>query len=222
MSLTKRLLHIFPRCSAIKVTHTSGDRNSVPIAQALLTQVDRSTPNLQLLEIASGSGQHVGFLAPLMPNITFQPTEHLGVHFDSIGAYADDCPTGNIRAPFHADISRDPKDWEIPQAPGSYDYMFNCNMMHISPWICSIGLFRAAGQLLKRGGRMFTYGPFAENRFLSPQSNLDFDLTLRERNPNWGVRDIIDLNVVAAENGIKLEKIVEMPSDNKLLTWLKL
>ncbi|XP_016962217.1 UPF0585 protein CG18661 isoform X2 [Drosophila biarmipes] len=208
--------------SAVKVTHASGDRNSAPIAEALLGQVDRSTPNLQLLEIASGSGQHVGFLAPLMPNITFQPTEHEGAHFDSIGAYVADCPTQNIRAPFHADISRDPKDWEIPQAPESYDYMFNSNMMHISPWICSIGLFRAAGQLLKKGGRMFTYGPYAENRYLGPQSNWDFDQYLRKRDSSWGVRDIMDLKVVAEENGMQLEKIVEMPSNNKFLTWLKL
>ncbi|KAH8352314.1 hypothetical protein KR084_003390, partial [Drosophila pseudotakahashii] len=222
-SLTKRLVHIFPRCSfPSKITHASADRNSQPISEALLSQVDRSTPNLQLLEIASGSGQHAGFLAPLMPNITFQPTEVQKAHFSSICAYAEDCPTRNIRAPFYVDISRDPKDWEEPPEPGSYDYMFNSNMMHITPWICSIGLFRTATQLLKKGGRMFTYGPYAQDRYLGPQSNWDFDIGLRQRNPDWGVRDILDLKVVAADNGMQLEKITEMPANNKVLTWLKL
>ncbi|XP_070067622.1 UPF0585 protein CG18661 isoform X2 [Drosophila takahashii] len=208
--------------SASKITHSSADRNSQPISEALLAQVDRSTPNLQLLEIASGSGQHVGFLAPLMPNIIFQPTEAQRGHFSSICAYAEDCPTKNIRAPFYVDISWDLTDWEEPPEPASYDYMFNSNMMHITPWICSIGLFRAAGQLLKMGGKMFTYGPYAENRILGPKSNWDFDIMLRQRDPDWGVRDIIDLKVVATDNGMQLEKITEMPSNNKLLTWLKL
>ncbi|XP_017121113.1 UPF0585 protein CG18661 isoform X1 [Drosophila elegans] len=222
MSLTKRLLHIFPRCSFAKRSHPSADRNSQPISEALLSQVDRSTQNLQLLEIASGSGQHVGFLAPLLPNITFQPTEYERGQFESISAYAQDCSTGNIRAPLHVDISRDPKDWENPPVPASYDYMFNSNMMHISPWICSIGLFHAAGQLLKKGGRMFTYGPYAQDGVLAPQSNVDFDWSLRQRDSSWGVRDIRDLKVLAAQNGLQLEKLTEMPSNNKFLTWLKL
>lgn len=221
-SLTKRLLHIHPRCSFSKRSHPSADRNSQPISEALLSQVDKTTENLQLLEIASGSGQHAGFLAPLLPNITFQPTEYERNQFGSIAAYAGDCPTRNIRPPFHVDITRDPGDWEAPPAPASYDYMFNSNMMHISPWACSIGLFRAAGQLLKKGGRMFTYGPYAQDGILVPQSNVDFDRSLRQRDASWGVRDIKDLKVLAAENGLQLEKLVEMPSNNKFLTWLKL
>ncbi|KAH8410028.1 hypothetical protein KR009_004267, partial [Drosophila setifemur] len=220
-SLTKRLLHIFPRCSFAKRSHPSADRNSQPIAEALVAQVDRERPNLQLLEIASGSGQHAGFLAPLLPNISFQPTEYERGHFDSIAAYAGDCSTKNILAPLHADITRHPRDWEAPPAPDSYDYMFNSNMMHISPWECSIGLFRAAGQLLKKGGRMFTYGPYAQDGILAPQSNVDFDQSLRHRDPSWGVRDIKDLKVLAQDNGLQLERIVEMPSNNKFLTWLK-
>ncbi|KAH8333990.1 hypothetical protein KR059_005122 [Drosophila kikkawai] len=220
--LTNRLLHIFPRSSFAKRTHPSADRNSQPISEALLAQVDRESKNLQLLEIASGSGQHAGFLAPLLPNITFQPTEYERQQLDSIAAYAKDCPTGNIRAPFCVDITQDPRDWEVPPTPGSFDYMFNSNMMHISPWSCSLGLFRAAGQLLKKGGRMFTYGPYAQDGVLVPQSNVDFDRSLRSRDASWGVRDIKDLKAVALENGLELEKLVEMPSNNKFLTWLKL
>ncbi|XP_017095722.2 UPF0585 protein CG18661 isoform X1 [Drosophila bipectinata] len=222
MSLTKRLLHISLLCSYAKRTHPSADRNSQPISEALLAQVDRQKKDLKLLEIASGSGQHAGYLAPLLPNISFQPTEFERSQFDSISAYAGDCATGNIRLPFYVDVTRDPKEWEGPPAPASYDYFFNSNMMHISPWECSVGLFRAAGQLLKRGGRMFTYGPYAQDGILTPQSNVDFDRSLRGRDPSWGVRDIKDLKVLAQENGMQLEKIVDMPSNNKFLTWLKL
>ncbi|XP_034668167.1 UPF0585 protein CG18661 isoform X1 [Drosophila subobscura] len=223
MSLMKRLLHTSIRCSrSMKSTHPSADRNSQPIADALVAQVDRATPNLQLLEIASGSGQHAGFLAPFLPNISIQPTENAREMFSSITAYAADCVTGNIRAPLHVDITREPGQWEAPPQKASYDYIFNSNMMHISPWACSVGLFRAAGLLLKQGGKMFTYGPYAQDGVLQPQSNVDFDRSLRQRNASWGVRDIKDLKVLATEHGLRLEKQMEMPSNNKFLTWLKL
>ncbi|SPP85842.1 UPF0585 protein CG18661 isoform X2 [Drosophila guanche] len=207
---------------SMKSTHPSADRNSQPIAEALVAQVDRATPNLQLLEIASGSGQHAGFLAPFLPNISIQTTENAREMFPSIAAYAADCATGNIRAPLHVDITRDPGQWEVPPQNASYDYIFNSNMMHISPWACSVGLFRAAGLLLKQGGKMFTYGPYAQDGVLQPQSNVDFDRSLRQRNASWGVRDIKDLKVLATEHGLRLEKQVDMPSNNKFLTWLKL
>ncbi|XP_034097285.1 UPF0585 protein CG18661 isoform X1 [Drosophila albomicans] len=220
MSLTqplKRLLHTtFLLRSAIKRTHPSADSNSQPISEALLAQVNKQTPQLRLLEIASGSGQHAGYLAPLMVNISYQTTEYERREFDSIAAYAADCVTGNICAPLFVDISQDLSDWEAKTLehvkPASYDYMLNCNMMHISPWNCSIGLFRAAGQLLKPGGKLFTYGPYAHDGQLTHQSNVDFDANLRSRNAEWGIRE---------SNGLKLSRITEMPSNNKFVTWLK-
>ncbi|XP_034097286.1 UPF0585 protein CG18661 isoform X2 [Drosophila albomicans] len=202
--------------SAIKRTHPSADSNSQPISEALLAQVNKQTPQLRLLEIASGSGQHAGYLAPLMVNISYQTTEYERREFDSIAAYAADCVTGNICAPLFVDISQDLSDWEAKTLehvkPASYDYMLNCNMMHISPWNCSIGLFRAAGQLLKPGGKLFTYGPYAHDGQLTHQSNVDFDANLRSRNAEWGIRE---------SNGLKLSRITEMPSNNKFVTWLK-
>ncbi|EDW75666.2 uncharacterized protein Dwil_GK23994 [Drosophila willistoni] len=205
-----------------KLHYPSADRNSQPIAEALLAQIDRQSPNLKLLEIASGSGQHTGYLAALLPNISFQPTEYDKGLFSSITAYVQDCVTGNINPPIHVDISQDVKQWKVQFPTSSYDYMFNSNMMHISPWTCSIGLFRAAGELLKSGGKLFTYGPYAQDGDLTPQSNVDFDQGLKRRDPTWGVRDIRDLKQLADANGLKLEKLVDMPSNNKFLTWLKL
>lgn len=212
--------------SAIKATHPSADRNSQPISEALLSQVDKQTPNLRLLEIASGSGQHAGFLAPLLPNISFQTTEYARENFESISAYVADCATRNICPPLFVDISQELQQWEADTLqlvkPRSYDYMLNCNMMHISPWNCSVGLFGAAGQLLKPGGILFTYGPYAQDGQLTPQSNVDFDADLKRRNSTWGIRDIRDLKLLADTNGLKLDRVTDMPSNNKFLTWLKL
>lgn len=211
--------------SALKRTHPSADRNSRPISEALLAQVDTQTTNLMLLEIASGSGQHAGFLAPLLPNVTFQPTEYERKDFASISAYAADCSTGNICRPLFLDISQEMLQWEPKtlekMKPTSFDYMLNCNMIHISPWLCSVGLFDAAGQLLKPGGKLFTYGPYAQDGHLSPQSNVNFDIELKRRNADWGIRDIRDLKQLAKTQDLRLEQIIDMPSNNKFLTWVK-
>ncbi|KAH8402921.1 hypothetical protein KR222_000383, partial [Zaprionus bogoriensis] len=221
----KRLFHVTMLRSAAKRTHPSADRNSRPISEALLAQVDKQTPQLRLLEIASGSGQHAGFLAPLLPNISFQTTEYERADFASIDAYVADCATGNICRPLYVDISQELAQWEAGTLeqlkPASFDYMLNCNMMHISPWACSIGLFRAAGQLLKPGGKMFTYGPYAQDGQLTPQSNVDFDADLKRRNSTWGIRDISELKQLAEASGLSLERVTDMPSNNKFLTWLK-
>ncbi|XP_017854763.1 UPF0585 protein CG18661 isoform X2 [Drosophila busckii] len=210
---------------SIKRTHPSADRNSQPISRVFIAQVDKKTPDLQLLEISSGSGQHCGYLAPLFANITFQPTEYERANFPSIEAYAADCATGNIKNPLFVDISQELHQWEpatLEQLkPASFDYVFNSNMMHITPWECSEGLFRAAGQLLKPGGKLFIYGPFAWYGQLTPQSNVDFDADLKRRNDAWGLRDMKDIEQLAFLNGLKINQTVDMPSNNKFLTWVK-
>lgn len=95
-------------------------------------------------------------------------------------------------------------------------------MIHITPWVCSVGLFSAAGQLLKPSGKMFTYGPYAHDNHLAPQSNVNFNTELKRRHADWGIRDITDLKVLANIYGLRLDRIINMPSNNKFLTWLKL
>lgn len=103
----------------------------------------------------------------------------------------------------------------------SFDFILNINMVHISEFACTEGLFANAGKLLKPKGKLFTYGPYAENGVLVPESNVNFDMGLRAQNPAWGVRDIVDLEKVAQKNGIKLIEKYDMPANNKCLVWQK-
>lgn len=204
-----------------KQTYPSADRNSGPILEVLLKVFDNKTPGLQLLEISSGCGQHTGFFCESFPNIEFQPTEFDAGALPSIEAYAADASHNNVRKPFQLDITQDFFDWKVKFEESSFDYMLNINMIHITPIECSEGLFRNAGRLLKKGGLLVTYGPYAENGVLEPESNVAFDLNLKSRNASWGIKDIRDLKQIASRHGIGFREYFNMPSNNKTIVWAK-
>lgn len=197
----------------------SATRNREPILQILKQHIDPAAKGT-LLEISSGVGTHVEYFAPNFPNLSFQPTEYDARSLDSLRAYGEDCPTKNVLAPLQVDVREPFSKWGNFQ-PDSIDFMLNINMIHISEFACSQGLFRNAGQLLKNHGLLITYGPYAENGVLSPESNVRFDAGLKMQDPSWGVRDIADLEKVAAEHCIFLKKKYEMPANNKTLIWQK-
>lgn len=200
-----------------KINYPSTDRNKTPILGILQKFLDPQKDG-KVLEIASGSGQHVAFFASHFPKLSFQPSECETTLFDSIRAYAADIPSKNVKEPAFINVLDDWKKWNIPY---DFDYAININMIHVAPFTCTIGLFRNVSFIFKNGGLLIMYGPYANNGVLEPQSNRDFDRRIRERDPNCGVRDIQDLIKIAESYGIRLINIHEMPANNKCLIWEK-
>eukprot|EP00093_Oithona_nana_P002441 02441.XXX_58776_59480_1 [CDS] Oithona nana genome sequencing. len=160
-------------------------RNRVPIGEALSKFL--TTANARLLEIASGCGTHTMYLSEKFPQIEFQPSDFQDDAIESIQAHLKATPRSNVQSPLKIDVC-DPYDrWRLPHE--NYDFLFNANMVHISPWKCTESLFANAGVVLKKGGILFMYGPFAINGVLEPRSNQEFDKTLKMNNPQWGIRD---------------------------------
>src|SRR5688500_1149085 len=160
-------------------TAPSAERNKQPILEVLARVLP---PEGLVLEIGSGTGQHVAHFARALPNLTFQPSEMEASRHASIAAWTRDLT--NVRAPLDFDVTRLP--WPVTAA----DAVVCINVIHISPWEATLALMRGAGEVLPPGGVLVTYGPYRrEGRHTGP-SNAAFDVSLQSRDPRWGVRDL--------------------------------
>ncbi len=142
-----------------------------------------------------------------------EPRKCLG----SVQEYVAEADLINVQPPTLIDVLSDLSQWNLPHQ--QYDMMLNINMIHITPWQCTVALFDKAARLLKPGGLLVTYGPYAVHGSISPESNVAFHQSLLQRNPLWGLRDIDDLQRTAAEHRLMLQAVEEMPSNNKTLFW---
>lgn len=188
-------------------------RNTAPIL-AVLREVLPTTG--LVLEIASGGGEHALAIARAFPGLTIQPTDPDPEARASADAWraADGC--ANLLPPLPLDAAA-PENWPVDHA----DAMLAINLVHISPWAATEGLTRGAYRLLPTGGALFLYGPYREGEKPLAPSNADFDASLRERDPTWGLRDLDAVVAQAARNGLRLDRRVAMPANNLSLVFRK-
>ena len=169
----------------------------------------------KVLEIASGTGQHAAYFTAQFSNLIWQPTDQDEELIISIEAWRKHTNLENFLPAQKLDVRW--KDWRL----GDFDAIFNANMVHISPWECTLGLMEGVGRYLTSGGRFLQYGPFFRKNIPGADSNLSFDEMLRSRNPDWGVRFVEDIEDIASKHGLALLKQVEMPRDNHTLIFEK-
>jgi SAM-dependent methyltransferase len=176
-----------------------------------------------VLEAGSGTGQHVVDFAHRSPEITWWPSDLNEQHLKSIAAWRAHAGLANIRPPLRIDLS-DPvwcSQMHDGGGPGQLLAVFCANVIHIAPWRVAEGLFAGAARYLRADGRLFLYGPFKRGGKHTAPSNAAFDTSLRDRDPEWGVRDIADLEKLAAGAGLVLIEIAEMPANNLVLVFAR-
>lgn len=191
-------------------TAPSAERNKQPILE-VLARVLPARGNV--LEIGSGTGQHVAHFARALPGLVFQPGEMDEGRHASIAAWVRHEELANVKPPLAFDLARLP--WPVREA----DAIVCINVIHISPWEATLGLMRGAGELLPPGGVLVTYGPYRRGGAHTAPSNETFDAWLKERDPRWGVRDMEEVAALAKEAGLELEEVVPMPANNFTLVF---
>ncbi len=188
----------------------STERNRGPILEVLRAVLPKAGT---VLEIASGTGEHALFFAKELPHLRWQPTDADVRARESIDAWRMESGTPNLLPPLLLDAASD--DWPVASA----DALVCINMVHIAPWRATEGLMRGAARVLPAGGRLILYGAYFVDGREPALSNVAFDASLRARNPEWGVRRLGEVEAEARRNGLRLERVVEMPSNNLMVVF---
>ena len=185
-------------------------RNSEAIADVLARELP--TKGL-VLELASGSGEHAVFFARRFDALEWQPSDTDPEALLSVDAYAEEAALTNLKSAVQIDASASP--WSIDRA----DAVLCINMVHISPWEATQGLFEGAATVLAGGAPLILYGPYFEEGVEAAPSNITFDLSLKSRDPRWGLRQVEALDALAVQTGFERSARYPMPANNLALIY---
>ncbi|MDY0884590.1 DUF938 domain-containing protein [Dongia soli] len=185
-------------------------RNRDPIL-AVLRQI--LPPRGLVLEIASGSGEHIVHFAEALPHLDFQPSDPITEAVQSIDAWRQSAGLANIRPALTLDAAA--ASWPVEDLGA----VLCINMIHISPWEATEGLMRNAAACLPAGAPLYLYGPYKRGGRHTAASNEDFDANLKARDPRWGVRDLEAVAALAAAAGFSAPTVTEMPANNLSLVF---
>ena len=180
-------------------------RNAGPIADVLREVLPARG---LVLEVASGTGEHVLHFAREVPTRLWQPSDPEPAALRSIEAWRAESGLFNLLPAMSLDARA--ASWPVAEA----DAILCINMAHISPWAATVGLLRGAGRLLAAGAPLCLYGPYRRAGVETAPSNEAFDESLKARDPEWGLRDLEDVAAEAEQHGLALERVVEMPANN--------
>ena len=200
-------------------------RNREPIWAAISGFLDGKTGDV--LEIGSGTGQHIADYARRAPKLTWWPSDMVDSHLTSISAWRAAAALGNLRSPQRIDLMEADWQWHRDEGRQGHDAdrdakltaILCFNVIHISPWRVTENLMRGASRQLAEGGYLLTYGPYKRDGVHTAPSNEAFDASLRGRDPEWGVRDVTDVAALAQKNGLIRTDTIEMPANNLVLAF---
>ena len=164
-----------------------------------------------MLEVASGTGEHVVHFAAALPGLDWQPTDLDAERRASIDAWSGDL--ANVRPALPLDAMA--ATWPVPRA----DAVLCINMIHIAPTAATTGLVGGAARLLGPGGVLVLYGPFRRAGQPLEPSNAAFDADLRNRNPAWGLRVLEEVASLASDAGFGAPEVESMPANNLLVVF---
>jgi cyclopropane fatty-acyl-phospholipid synthase-like methyltransferase len=168
----------------------------------------------EVLEIGSGTGQHAVFFGSLMPHLRWQ-TSDLPENHAGIRAWLSESAIGNVLPPVELDVLG------TKQLERDFDAAFSANTAHIMGFPAVTAMFRLIGSALCDGGVFCLYGPFRLGGAFTSSSNEEFDRSLRQQNPDMGIRDLADIVDLAGANGMVLSRRYAMPANNMLLVFLR-
>ncbi len=186
------------------------ERNKQAICHVLRQVLpDRGT----VLEIGSGTGQHVVHFASQLPQLHWQPSDR-AEYLAGLRHRLQLEGGSNIQPPVRLDV--------LEQWPEQvFDAVYSANTAHIMGWPAVCAMFAGIAPRLVMGGVFCLYGPFNENGTFTAPSNAAFDAQLRRENPQMGLRDIEGLESLALDQHLSLKQRFQLPANNQILVFQK-
>ncbi|MGZ8195553.1 MAG: DUF938 domain-containing protein [Methylosarcina sp.] len=190
----------------------AGGRNREPILGVLKEKLPKESG--RVLEMASGSGMHINYFAPHFEHLHFHPSDKDEEVFANIKKLTAEHGNDNIADPVHLDLTN-PDTWFNPGEKNSFDAIFCINIFQVAPISIADGMMECASHLLSDNGILLIYGPFKMEGGFTTTSNEEFHNTLSSYQvPEWGLKDVVDLKKAAANHGMELKEIIDMPANN--------
>jgi cyclopropane fatty-acyl-phospholipid synthase-like methyltransferase len=190
------------------------ENNKKSILAKLLLAFSQSK---HILEVGSGTGQHAVYFAKHLSQLNWQ-TSDLLINHQGINQWIDQFPASNIQRPITIDLNT---PWQLSPKTAIIDGIYTANTLHIISWSLVIQFFKGIASHLAHGGILCIYGPFKYKGQFTSDSNANFDLWLKERDMNSGIRDFEDIAGLAHIAKLQLINDDEMPANNRLLVFVK-
>ena len=198
--------------SGARLFSPTAGRNKAPIGAVISKHIPQGA---KVLEIASGTGEHGAYMCGLRPDISWQATDPNAESRASQNEWAKD-----VKGRMFTSLSLETTQPNWAEYLPEFDVIYCANMIHIAPWEAALGLAVGAARILKAGSKFILYGPFLEGDETAA-SNLQFDASLKSRNPRWGVRNLEDVKHIFSEAGFTHTARIVMPKDNRTLIFTK-
>ena len=168
----------------------------------------------EILEIGSGTGQHAVYFAEKLPHLIWHSSD-LQENHAGIELWLSEVKLPNTPPPLILDVTR--AHW--PEL--NVDAVFCANTIHIIGWDSVKAMMAGAGKLLPDNGMLVLYGPFNYNNAYTSESNARFDIWLKQRDPESGIRNFEDVEKLANAAGLYIQHDYAMPANNRLVCWVK-
>jgi hypothetical protein len=123
----------------------------------------------------------------------------------SIESYRREARLPNLREPILLEVRQ--KVW----GHGQLDAVLAINLVHVTSWSVTEGLFDGSRRYLRPHGVLFIHGPFKQGGGFDSAENAALDEKLRARNPDWGLRDLEAVVALGSARGMIVEQVVELP-----------
>ena len=190
------------------------ENNKQPILDILTTAFSTVS---HVLEIGSGTGQHAVFFGKNLPHLSWQTSDLLANHA-GINAWLDEAALSNVQRPIVVDLN-DSSPLSNQKQP--VDALFTANTLHIVSWQLVVKFFDTIEKNLAPDTQICIYGPFKYQGKFTSKSNANFDLWLKERDIESGIRDIEAILTLANSANLELINDHCMPANNRLLVFTK-